>query len=174
MKEFNNTSIKELKDTNDNINSTMIEDARDFFGNFCDSQDFETIDNISKDVEYLLPLAEEFEEKDFSSKKVKHKTVFRALIIELILTLCFGSIGIPAIFRKEKKYGLIMMFISVFAFFVFLKFGSWLLLLLAGFLYFWEIALSISRIVFFLRGNKYFKRFDSNFESEDNFSFTEL
>ena len=174
MKDFNNIGIRELKDTNEKLNNTLLEDSRDFLSGFGNTQDSKTIENISKDVEYLLPLAEEFEEKDFSSKQNKHKTVFRALIIELILTLCFGAIGIPAIFRKEKRYGFIMMFISAFSLFIFLRFGFWFLLLIAGFLYFWEIALSVSRIVFFLRGNKYFKKFKSNFECDDNFSFSEL
>lgn len=174
MNDFNNTSIRELKDTNEKINNTLLKDAQEFFSNYCNTQDSDTINDITKDIEYLLPFAEDFEQKKHPAKRNKHKTIFRALIIELILTLFFGAIGIPAVFKKEKKHGFIMMIISTISIFVFIKFSFWYLFLLSGFLYLWEIALSISRIVFFLRGNKYFKKFKSNFESEDNFSFTEL
>jgi hypothetical protein len=174
MKKYIKSSIKELKDTNEKINNSLLEDAKDFFDSIYNASNSETPEKISKDVEYLMPFAQEFEEKNHLSKPDKRKTVFRALVIELILTLCFGSIGIPSIFRKEKKYGFIIMFINAVSIFLLFRFQFWLLMVLSGFLYFFEVSLSVSRIILFLRGNNYFKKFKSDFEYEDNFSFTEL
>lgn len=174
MNNCNNAKeIRKLKETNDKLNKLILEDAKDLF-NECFEQP--TIDEITQDLEYIMPLAEEFDNinQDSKKNKNKNKTIFRALILEFVLTLFFGFLAIPAIFKKEKIYAIILLVTNALALAIFFQFGIWYLLLLSGLLYFLEVSWCVSRIIVFLRGKNYFKKFNSNFEQEENFSFTEL
>ena len=51
MKKYIKSSIKELKDTNEKINNSLLEDAKDFFDSIYNASNSETPEKISKDVE---------------------------------------------------------------------------------------------------------------------------
>ncbi|HHW89515.1 MAG TPA: hypothetical protein GX745_01245 [Clostridiales bacterium] len=174
MNNCNNVrEIRKLKETNDKLNKLILEDAKDLFNEYFEQP---AIDEITQDLEYIMPLAEEFDNisQDAHKSKNKNKTIFRELILEFVLTLFFGFLAIPAIFKKEKIYAIALLVINTLALITFFQFGVWHLLMLSSFLYLLELSWSLSRIIVFLRGKNYFKKFNSNFEQEENYSFTEL
>lgn len=167
---YSTKKIKSFKDTQEKINKLILDDAKDLFNECFD------IDDITQDLEYIMPLAEEIE--DLRTKGQKHKnqnkTIVRALVLELLLTLCLGFLAIPAIFRKEKFYAIVVLVINTLAMFLYFQFGFWYLLLISGLLYLIEVSGSISRIIIFLRGKNYFKKIKSDFNRDEKFYFTEL
>jgi uncharacterized membrane protein len=174
MRNTNKTQqLNSLKDTHEKINKLILDDAKDLIKE-CFEQP--NIDEITQDIEYMMPLAEGFEELSQKGvkNKNKNKTILKALFLELFLTLCFGVLAIPAIFRKEKFYAIVVLVVNALAAFLFFQFGFWYLFIISSLLYLVEVWNSISRIIIFLRGKNYFKKFHHDFSQDDEFSFTEL
>ncbi|HEY8391023.1 MAG TPA: hypothetical protein VIL26_08800 [Clostridia bacterium] len=177
MKNYIKLGVEKLNESK-NVGKKDAENSVNFFvkqdykANFSEELELDSKE-IEQDIEYLLPFTQGFEKKSNITKSDKKRTILSALIIEIVLTLFFGMIGIPAIFKKEKLHGFIMMVISAISLFVLLEFHFWYLLIIVGILYVWEVTMSISRIVLYLRGNKYFKEYN-NFQTDDNYSYTEL
>lgn len=101
-------------------------------------------------------------ESGADSRKYKKTTILKSLMIEFVLTLLLGYIGIPAMFRRNKVYGLAKFGIALGAVLTLFYFRSWVIMIPAMFLYALDLGIVVSRLVIFYKGKKFAKRFSSD------------
>lgn len=155
----------------DDVNKIIKNETQELINLFLDNSDNE---DIVDNLDYLIS-QDDYDEIS-TVKTSKNELFIRHSIINLILTIIFGGIGIPAIFYRRKLFGIIVMSAGIISLIVGLAFNFWYLLIINCIMYLFELAWSIHMVVICFYNKKCVKKFSIKFNQkiDDTNIFTEL